>query len=75
MTLLVTDGATFSQEIEPCPSCSLLSKKPLGASSDPERARRFHGEHLKGRGARTAHFCSMCGPSYCPMKLARDLFD
>ena len=44
-------------------------------SIDPERARRFHGEHLKGRGARTAHFCSMCGPSYCPMKLARDLFD
>lgn len=43
-------------------------------SVDPERAARFHGEKLSGTGARKAHFCSMCGPSYCPMKLARDLF-
>lgn len=43
-------------------------------SVDPERAARFHGEKLSGTGARKAHFCSMCGPSYCPMKLARELF-
>lgn len=44
-------------------------------SVDPARARAFHGEGLPGRGAQEAHFCSMCGPKYCPMRVARDLFD
>jgi len=42
---------------------------------DPARAAAFHDETLSGSGAREAHFCSMCGPKFCPMKLARDLFD
>lgn len=42
---------------------------------DPARAAEFHDETLSGSGAREAHFCSMCGPQFCPMKLARDLFD
>ena len=42
---------------------------------DPARAAAFHDETLSGAGAREAHFCSMCGPKFCPMKLARDLFD
>ena len=44
-------------------------------SVDPARAAAFHDETLSGSGAREAHFCSMCGPQFCPMKLARDLFD
>lgn len=44
-------------------------------SVDPERAASMHDETLGGSGGREAHFCSMCGPGFCPMKLARDLFE
>ena len=44
-------------------------------SVDPARAADMHDETLGGAGGRDAHFCSMCGPGFCPMKLARDLFD
>lgn len=43
-------------------------------SVDPAHAAALHDETLSGSGARNAHFCSMCGPAFCPMKLARDLF-
>ncbi|MDO5530966.1 phosphomethylpyrimidine synthase ThiC [Sutterella sp.] len=41
---------------------------------DPAHAAALHDETLSGAGSRDAHFCSMCGPAFCPMKLARDLF-
>ena len=41
---------------------------------DPARARQFHDETLPGAAAQKAHFCSMCGPKFCPMKLAHELF-
>lgn len=41
---------------------------------DPARARAYHDETLPGAAAQKAHFCSMCGPKFCPMKLARELF-
>lgn len=44
-------------------------------SVDPARAASMHDETLSGSGGRNAHFCSMCGPGFCPMKLARDLFE
>ena len=44
-------------------------------SVDPARARSYHAEGLSGKGAQEAHFCSMCGPKYCPMRVARDLFE
>lgn len=44
-------------------------------SVDPARAASMHDETIGGTGGREAHFCSMCGPGFCPMKLARDLFD
>lgn len=44
-------------------------------SVDPARAAAFHDATLDGAGAREAHFCSMCGPGFCPMKLAHDLFE
>jgi thiamine biosynthesis protein ThiC len=38
-------------------------------SLDPVTAREFHGETLPPEGAKTAHFCSMCGPHFCSMKI------
>jgi phosphomethylpyrimidine synthase len=40
---------------------------------DPERAREFHDETLPQEGAKTAHFCSMCGPNFCSMKITEDV--
>ncbi len=44
-------------------------------SLDPETARLFHDETLPAEPAKTAHFCSMCGPHFCSMKLTQDLRD
>jgi phosphomethylpyrimidine synthase len=40
---------------------------------DPETARAFHDETLPAEGAKTAHFCSMCGPHFCSMKITQDV--
>ena len=40
---------------------------------DPERAREFHDETLPADGAKQAHFCSMCGPNFCSMKITEDV--
>jgi phosphomethylpyrimidine synthase len=40
---------------------------------DPVTARAFHDETLPAEGAKLAHFCSMCGPKFCSMKLTQDL--
>jgi phosphomethylpyrimidine synthase len=40
---------------------------------DPERARSYHDETLPQEGAKTAHFCSMCGPHFCSMKITEDV--
>src|SRR5438093_498612 len=42
-------------------------------SLDPETARRFHDETLPAEGAKLAHFCSMCGPHFCSMKITQDV--
>ena len=42
-------------------------------SLDPVRAREFHDETLPAAPAKTAHFCSMCGPHFCSMKLTQDV--
>ena len=42
-------------------------------SLDPELARSFHDETLPQEGAKTAHFCSMCGPHFCAMKITEDV--
>jgi phosphomethylpyrimidine synthase len=42
-------------------------------SLDPETAREFHDETLPQEGAKTAHFCSMCGPHFCSMKITQDV--
>jgi len=42
-------------------------------SLDPETARDFHDETLPQEGAKSAHFCSMCGPHFCSMKISDDI--
>ena len=42
-------------------------------SLDPVRAREFHDATLPQEGAKTAHFCSMCGPQFCSMKITDDI--
>jgi len=40
---------------------------------DPDKAREFHDETLPAQGAKLAHFCSMCGPHFCSMKITQDV--
>jgi phosphomethylpyrimidine synthase len=42
-------------------------------SLDPETAREFHDETLPAEGAKVAHFCSMCGPKFCSMKITQEV--
>ncbi len=42
-------------------------------SLDPDTARSFHDETLPAEGAKIAHFCSMCGPHFCSMKITQDI--
>lgn len=42
---------------------------------DPERAQEYHDETLPADGAKVAHFCSMCGPKFCSMKISQEVRD
>ena len=44
-------------------------------SLDPEKAQEFHDETLPREAAKTAHFCSMCGPHFCSMKITQEVRD
>lgn len=44
-------------------------------SLDPELAREYHDETLPAEGAKIAHFCSMCGPNFCSMKISKEVRD
>ena len=44
-------------------------------SLDPETALKFHDETLPAEGAKVAHFCSMCGPKFCSMKISQEVRD
>jgi phosphomethylpyrimidine synthase len=44
-------------------------------SRDPDTARAFHDETLPAEPAKTAHFCSMCGPKFCSMRITQDIRD
>ncbi|MDQ3071125.1 MAG: phosphomethylpyrimidine synthase ThiC, partial [Acidobacteriota bacterium] len=50
-------------------------KDQFNLSLDPVTARAFHDETLPADGAKTAHFCSMCGPKFCSMELTQQLRD
>ncbi|MFL6721696.1 MAG: phosphomethylpyrimidine synthase ThiC, partial [Sphingomonas sp.] len=42
---------------------------------DPDTAEAFHDQTLPAEGAKTAHFCSMCGPKFCSMKISQEVRD
>ena len=44
-------------------------------SLDPDRSREFHDQTLPKEGHKVAHFCSMCGPNFCSMKITQDVRD
>ena len=44
-------------------------------SLDPETALQYHDETLPAEGAKVAHFCSMCGPKFCSMKITQEVRD
>ena len=44
-------------------------------SLDPATAEKFHDQTLPAEGAKIAHFCSMCGPKFCSMKITQDVRD
>jgi phosphomethylpyrimidine synthase len=44
-------------------------------SLDPDTAREYHDETLPAEGAKVAHFCSMCGPKFCSMKISQEVRD
>ena len=44
-------------------------------SLDPDTAQAYHDETLPAEPAKTAHFCSMCGPKFCSMRISQDIRD
>ncbi len=50
-------------------------KDQFHLSLDPETAEEFHDQTLPAQGAKLAHFCSMCGPNFCSMKITQDVRD
>ncbi|GAE34326.1 phosphomethylpyrimidine synthase ThiC [Halalkalibacter akibai] len=48
-------------------------KDQFNLALDPERALEYHDETLPAEGAKTAHFCSMCGPKFCSMRISHDI--
>jgi phosphomethylpyrimidine synthase len=40
---------------------------------DPDTAEQYHDQTLPAEGAKTAHFCSMCGPKFCSMKITQEV--
>lgn len=42
---------------------------------DPERAREYHDETIPQESGKVAHFCSMCGPKFCSMKISQEVRD
>src|SRR5207248_6446667 len=42
-------------------------------SLDPDTAEQYHDQTLPAEGAKTAHFCSMCGPKFCSMKISQEV--
>lgn len=50
-------------------------KDQFNLALDPETARSYHDETLPADGAKVAHFCSMCGPNFCSMKITQEVRD
>jgi hypothetical protein len=72
---LLPDLAAAGVRRSPCTArrCSATSR-PRSTSACPT-ATTFHDETLRADSAKTAHFCSMCGPKFCSMRISQDVRD
>ena len=52
-----------------------MNNDQFNLSLDPDRAREYQDETLPTESANVAHFCSMCGPNFCSMKISHELKD
>ena len=57
----------------PEPNPPLVVYDPSGPYTDPEKAREFHDATLPKEAHKVAHFCSICGPGFCSMKITQDV--
>src|SRR5207247_8601305 len=63
------------REVRPMGRFGCRGAEQRNLSLDPGTAREFHDETLPAEGAKLAHFCSMCGPHFCSMKITQDVRD
>jgi phosphomethylpyrimidine synthase len=67
------DGMSFGWGALTEPSLHFAGEDQFNLGCDPETARELHDETLPQEGAKSAHFCSMCGPHFCSMKITEDV--
>jgi phosphomethylpyrimidine synthase len=68
-------GAQFRDNVLSKARYEFRWEDQFNLSLDPDRAREFHDETLPASGAKTAHFCSMCGPKFCSMQITQEVRD
>jgi len=66
-------GAQYRDNAISKPRFEFRWQDQFNLSLDSDTAREFHDETLPSEGAKTAHFCSMCGPHFCSMKITEDV--
>ena len=72
----IAKGHPFAQEWDDALSQARFEfrwRDQFNLSLDPETAEAYHDETLPAEGAKGAHFCSMCGPQFCSMKITQDV--
>ena len=68
-------GARLRDDALSCARFEFRWEDQFNLSLDPETAREFHDQTLPEDGAKLAHFCSMCGPHFCAMKITQEVRD
>ena len=68
-------GAQFRDNLLSKARFEFRWKDQFDLSLDPDTAKEFHDETLPSDAAKTSHFCSMCGPQFCSMKITQDVRD
>ena len=58
-----------------CIVAGMRWRDQFNLSLDPDTAEQYHDQTLPAEGAKTAHFCSMCGPKFCSMKITQEVRD
>ena len=56
-----------------CIVAGMRWRDQFNLSLDPDTAEQYHDQTLPAEGAKTAHFCSMCGPKFCSMQISQEV--